>query len=149
VKKPKKKKKKGSKLKTLVLISRFRAKIIDEIITTERDYATDLGVMLKFYIVPLRKDKILSEDDLKFLFSNVSEILDVNYSVLNQFEQRKRRKEGGKKYVIADVFAKMAEDFKIYTTYCINHPMALSTLERVRVTNSNFAVFEKVRHVFF
>jgi hypothetical protein len=72
----------------------------------------------------------------------LKELLDITYSVLNTMEQRKRKKENGGKYVIGDVFFKLAEDFKTYTIYCINHPIAVNTLERLRESPA-WATWEK------
>jgi hypothetical protein len=84
-------------------------------------------------MTPLEKkdQKLCSPEDVKKLFSNLKTLLDITYSVLNTMEQRKRKKESGG-YVIGDVFANLAEDFKAYTVYCINHPFALDTLETLR-----------------
>jgi len=124
---------------------RLRDKVIDEIIQTEKDYSADLGLVVKHYMVPLSKkeSKLCTKEDVQSLFSNITEILDINYSVLNTFEQRRRKKDGGGRYVIGDVFLKMADDFKVYTVYCINHPNAVTTIEKLRKANATFVDFEK------
>ena len=95
-------------------------------------------------MVPLEKNaKLISKDDIQHLFSNLKELLDITYSVLNTMEQRKRKKENGGKYVIGDVFFKLAEDFRAYTIYCINHPIAVNTLERLRLESPAWNQWEK------
>jgi leucyl-tRNA synthetase len=72
-------------------------------------------------------------------------VLDVAYSLLNQLEQLKRKKEG-QKYAVAEVFARMAPALAVYTPYCANHPQALSLLESLRQHHSAFTAFEKVHN---
>ena len=64
-------------------------------------------------MVPLEKinNKVIQKEDLAKLFSNVKELLDITYSVLNTMEQRKRKKENGGKYVVGDVFLKLVRIF--------------------------------------
>jgi len=124
---------------------RFRKRVIEEIIQTEKDYTNDLGVLVKHYssVLSKKESKVISQDDVQKLFSNLSEILDINYSVLNTLEQRKRKGSSGGQYIVGDAFLKIAEDFKPYTVYCINHPVALKTLEKLRASNPGFVQFEK------
>jgi len=41
--------------------------------------------------------------------------------------------------MVADAFLKMGDYFKVYTTYCVNHQKAISTLEDLKLNNKKFA----------
>ena len=88
---------------------RFRKRVIEEIIQTEKDYTNDLGVLVKHYssVLAKKESKVISQDDAQKLFSNLSEILDINYSVLNTLEQRKRKGSSGGQYIVGDAFLKI------------------------------------------
>jgi RhoGEF domain len=128
-----------------------REHVVDEIMNTERDYSNSLGLLMKHYVAPLQQElrdeqmgggkPTLSQQDLDSLFSNLSALLDTSYNLLNTLEARKR--ETGGKYLVGDVFKQLADDFKIYTTYCCNHPAALLTYQRLVSSSSSFAEMEK------
>jgi serine/threonine protein phosphatase PrpC len=118
-----------------------RAMVIEELVLTENDYARDLEILLRHFLVPiqkmLRKDakesqKILSAADVKTMFCNFTELLDIAYGVMNQLEQLKRQRATGRKYRVGDVLSIMANEFKAYTVYCINFPAATELVMTLR-----------------
>lgn len=74
------------------------------------------------------------------VFSNVTTLAGISRLLLDQLS--KHRNSDGT-YNIGSVFLDLAEDFKLYTEYCINHSVATKTIELCK-QNSNFVSFEKV-----
>lgn len=111
---------------------------------------------------PSRKQALISLEKSKKLFSNLFEILDITFSLLNAFEEKKRQ---GKEQIIGEVFLKMVklknfkrkknsnlfkkvDSFKVYTTYCIHYVEAPYIIESCRQNNPYFSQWEKVIHYF-
>jgi len=58
-----------------------------ELIDTEIAYVNDLRVLVTFYMKPLRRKKLLSEEQIISLFSNVELLLHVNEELLQNLEE--------------------------------------------------------------
>lgn len=109
---------------------KHRRNVIEEIITTERDYVSDLRVVSEVFIQPLRDQQIIQPDDLMQLFSNIELIASVNREVMKEFEARSG--EDTEVLLVGDIFLRMADFFKMYTTYCANQPKSIAALERLQ-----------------
>jgi len=107
-----------------------RRNVIQEIITTETDYCHDLKVVSDVFIKPLRDQQIIQQDDLMQLFSNIELIASVNQEVMKEFEARSD--EDSEVLLVGDIFLRMADFFKMYTTYCANQPKSIAALERLQ-----------------
>ncbi|EGG17431.1 pleckstrin domain-containing protein [Cavenderia fasciculata] len=55
--------------------TKMRNKVINEIINTEKDYISDLKVIINVIYTPLKESKILQEKDISTIFSNVQFLL--------------------------------------------------------------------------
>ncbi|KAJ1560079.1 Myosin 10A, isoform D, partial [Cladochytrium tenue] len=78
----------------------MRFSVIYEFLDTERDYVNDLRVML---IKELDRSGLLTESDLKVLFSNIEQLVEANSSLV------------------------------VYTEYCGNYPGALKLLRQLQL----------------
>jgi hypothetical protein len=65
---------------------RMRRKVLEELVVTEDSYVNDLRLMAKYYLIPLKK--MLSDDDLNSIFSNLPTLLHVNTEILAALQER-------------------------------------------------------------
>lgn len=84
---------------------------------------------------------MVDEATIKNLFSNISEILPVNQKLKKLIDEQKNASKDGI-FEVGEIFMQIASSFSIYTEYCINHPVAVKTLEKCR-QSKEFANFEK------
>lgn len=64
-----------------------RAKVINELLTTERDYINDLELLLNSFIMPVISHNIITQDEALTLFANVEIILAVSKRFLSSLEK--------------------------------------------------------------
>ena len=89
-----------------------QVKIVNEMISTERDYVRDLAFVTIYYIMPLRTDSHgLSPNERAMLFKNWDPILLINFEVLTKLE-------AAPVCAIADVFLSLAVYLKCYNPFC-------------------------------
>ena len=62
------------------------AKIIAEVIETEKAYVDDLDTMLRVYVRPARKLQILTAEQKSEIFSNVEDLAKGNAALLEQLQ---------------------------------------------------------------
>jgi RhoGEF domain len=62
-----------------------RTMVITEIINTERDYAHDLDVCIRNYMLPMREAGLVNEDQLCSLFSNIEALHECSKRLSTQF----------------------------------------------------------------
>jgi hypothetical protein len=109
--------------------AKLRATVIEEIISTEDDYVSDLESLVELCIVPARKR--LSAADLQQLFSNVEEIYHINKALLIKFQQRltPSHPQHG---VLGDLFQEMGESLRRYAPYCANQDTSVAAYLRLK-----------------
>ncbi|KAI8921901.1 hypothetical protein DFJ77DRAFT_505668 [Powellomyces hirtus] len=89
-----------------------RDNIIRELISTEKGYLKDMEVLLEVYAMPASESQILSERDLRNLFSNLDVIITTSRALLEMLEAA----VGAPDQWIGEAFNQMMR--KIETTYC-------------------------------
>ena len=111
------------------------AKIIAEVIETEKAYVDDLDTMLRVYVRPARKLQILTAEQKSEIFSNVEDLSKCNAALLEQLQAP------GDDAVatLARAFIAVAPFFKLYSTYCGNYQRALSTVAACRASGSGLS----------
>lgn len=107
-------------------------KIVQELVQSERNYVTDIEILIKLYLEPLRRSNSNDEEDVSDLltaqevhavFSNIDQVLGINKALLQALE---------KDQSLANVTAglrDMAEYLKAYAIYCSNQDASLRTVE--------------------
>ncbi|KAJ3070680.1 Myosin 10A, isoform D [Podochytrium sp. JEL0797] len=115
---------------------RKRQEVIHEIIHTERDYVSDLEIMIHVYMKKIKEAKGMRPKDVSVVFSNLEAILPLNMELLKRLEERQAMHKNGVVEQIGDIFVKVTDYLKMYTMYCSNHPYALMKLQTVRQTRS-------------
>lgn len=117
-----------------------RAKVIREIKISERVYVESLGILVRCYLEPFRSSKrrVLSQEEVRVLFSNVEQILGFHKQFLEALERTPPE-------LIYQPFQHMSDFLKLYTTY-VNGYDAASKLVAKYADNSRFhKVLEKAQ----
>ena len=94
------------------------AKIIAEVIETEKAYVDDLDTMLRVYVRPARKLQILTAEQKSEIFSNVEDLSKCNAALLEQLQAP------GDDAVatLARAFIAVAPFFKLYSCLLYTSP---------------------------
>eukprot|EP01087_Luapelamoeba_hula_P011975 TRINITY_DN3330_c1_g2_i1.p1 TRINITY_DN3330_c1_g2~~TRINITY_DN3330_c1_g2_i1.p1 ORF type:complete len:933 (+),score=196.33 TRINITY_DN3330_c1_g2_i1:160-2958(+) len=123
----------GSKGEAEEKKERLRIEALKEIIVTEKDYVKDLELIHGVFIQPLQQRSVLSSQEVGLLFSNLSQLVNVNTELLHNFETE------GK--LIGEAFLSVMQYLKMYKIYCANQPASLKVLEACQTENAHFAAF--------
>ncbi|KAF2076449.1 hypothetical protein CYY_002252 [Polysphondylium violaceum] len=114
-------------------------KVLSELIETEYDYICDLEITIKLYLfalVEMAKVKLISNQDLACIFSNIEELFIVNKKLyemlttilpvikLNQFPN------------IEEIFFRNANHFQRYSIYLTNHESSIKCLKALESSNN-------------
>eukprot|EP01121_Diplochlamys_sp_Union-15-3_P011158 TRINITY_DN3200_c0_g2_i5.p1 TRINITY_DN3200_c0_g2~~TRINITY_DN3200_c0_g2_i5.p1 ORF type:complete len:260 (-),score=49.27 TRINITY_DN3200_c0_g2_i5:2-754(-) len=125
-----------------------RAKVVEEIITSEFSYVNDLKTLVKHYLKPSKEDSILTDEEVTSIFSNVEFLLGFNEELYRSLRkalghiggQSPSETEGTKGGArLGDVFIKLGDFLKMYTVYCNNHTKALENIVKCQQKNQKFA----------
>uniref|UniRef100_A0A182I3U6 Uncharacterized protein n=1 Tax=Anopheles arabiensis TaxID=7173 RepID=A0A182I3U6_ANOAR len=106
---------------------------VREIIDSESSYVKDLGQVIRGYLEDWKERACLKHDQLKVLFSNIQEVYDFNFKLLNRLREAK-----GDPVTISNCFIDLHAEFCCYTTYCTSYPEAISLLTTLlQATHTN------------
>ncbi|KAJ3091674.1 Myosin 10A, isoform D [Quaeritorhiza haematococci] len=108
----------------------MRLSVVYELIETEADYVRDLNVMINFHKADIQKNKLLSEEDVQVLFSNIEQLVAANQQFLNLISAK--RDANPLIEEIGDAFVEISESFKVYTVYCGNYPSAMKLVHSLQ-----------------
>uniref|UniRef100_A0A6J0SMW2 Phosphatidylinositol 3,4,5-trisphosphate-dependent Rac exchanger 1 protein isoform X2 n=1 Tax=Pogona vitticeps TaxID=103695 RepID=A0A6J0SMW2_9SAUR len=112
---------------------RLRLCVLNEILGTERDYVGTLRFLQSAFLHRIRQnavdkaEKYITEENVKILFSNIEDILDVHKDFLAALEYC-LQPEPQSQHELGDVFLKFKDKFFVYEEYCSNHEKALRLL---------------------
>jgi len=101
--------------------------------------------MITIFIIPMRLQKIVGEDIIFAIFSNVEVIIGCNRQFYKDLEACMANANGGE-VLIGAAFTKIAEFFKMYTMYCSNQANALQTIEEVKKKDKKFRECLEICH---
>jgi len=113
--------------------------IIQEMISTERDYVQDLDLVVSLYITPLRVKNILSDLYIGIIFSNWELLANVNQQLLRDLERGMRQSHITQN--VGKIFLVMADYLKMYKVYCASHTNSVTTLEQLISSYPKFKAF--------
>ncbi|XP_061522902.1 rho guanine nucleotide exchange factor 4 isoform X2 [Phycodurus eques] len=123
----------------------MRAKVINEIMSTERDYIKHLKDICEGYIKQCRKrTDMFTEEQLHTIFGNVEEIYRFQRKFLKILE-KKYNKERPHLSEIGCCFLEHQVHFQIYSEYCNNHPNACIQLSLLMKVSKYVLFFEACR----
>ncbi|XP_058125792.1 uncharacterized protein LOC131294793 [Anopheles ziemanni] len=106
---------------------------VREIIDSESSYVKDLGQVIRGYLEDWKERACLKPDQLNVLFSNIQQIYDFNFKLLNRLREAR-----GDPVAICDCFIDLHVEFSCYTKYCTSYPEAISLLTTLlQATHTN------------
>jgi hypothetical protein len=116
----------------------YRDHVAQEILSTERVYVEHLDFLVKEVIMPLRavvgtNNQILSDAEIRAIFSETESILNYNRHLLQQLEERVTKWSVSQK--LGDIFTLISSYLKIYTQYCSNYNEAMRILSECKKQN--------------
>nr|XP_057935801.1 rho guanine nucleotide exchange factor 12 isoform X7 [Doryrhamphus excisus] len=124
-----------------------RQEVINELFYTERAHVRMLGVLDQVFYQKLSKEGILPPADLKNIFTNLEEILQLHVSILEQMAAVRKRNESSVIDQIGDDLLSWfsgGEEEKIKQavgTFCSNQPFALEIIKTKQKKDSRFISF--------
>eukprot|EP01103_Thecamoeba_quadrilineata_P008047 TRINITY_DN1783_c0_g2_i1.p1 TRINITY_DN1783_c0_g2~~TRINITY_DN1783_c0_g2_i1.p1 ORF type:complete len:439 (-),score=117.28 TRINITY_DN1783_c0_g2_i1:96-1412(-) len=121
----------------------FREQALSELISTEKDYVSDLHFIISNFLVPLREQEILNKTELKALFSTIEVIVKINSLLLVQLTERLEKSDNIETVLLGDIFLKLADFLKVYTTYIGDQEGCISTFQTCKTSNKQFGTFLK------
>ncbi|KAB5587233.1 hypothetical protein PHYPO_G00010780 [Pangasianodon hypophthalmus] len=123
----------------------MRTNVINEIMSTERDYIKHLKDICEGYIKQCRKRMdMFTEEQLCTIFGNIEDIYRFQKKFLKCLEKRFNKDEPHLSE-IGSCFLEHQTDFQIYSEYCNNHPNACVQLSKLMKLNKYVFFFEACR----
>ncbi|XP_035981129.1 rho guanine nucleotide exchange factor 4 isoform X5 [Fundulus heteroclitus] len=123
----------------------MRANVINEIMSTERDYIKHLKDIWEGYIKQCHKrTDMFTEEQLRTIFGNIEDIYKFQRKFLKDLE-KKFNNEQPHLSEIGCCFLEHQTDFQIYSEYCNNHPNACIQLSKLMKVNKYVFFFEACR----
>ncbi|XP_030010087.1 rho guanine nucleotide exchange factor 12-like isoform X2 [Sphaeramia orbicularis] len=124
-----------------------RQEVINELFYTERTHLRRLKVLDCVFYQRLNKDGILPPEDIKHIFSNLEEIIQLHVSVTEQMTAIRKRSE-------TSVIGQIGDDLlgwfsgdeeekirRAVATFCSNQPSALELIKTKKKKDQRFALF--------
>ncbi|XP_077556228.1 uncharacterized protein LOC144170353 isoform X3 [Haemaphysalis longicornis] len=122
-----------------------RAKVVMEIVNTERDFVHHLKDVVEGYLAQVRRrPDMFSEERRHTIFGNIEHLYEFQSGFLKRLESAVNW-EHPHLSEIGCVFVGHRQDFKIYSEYCNNHPLAVSELQEVYADPKYVQFFEACR----
>eukprot|EP01091_Cochliopodium_minus_P006811 TRINITY_DN1678_c0_g1_i1.p1 TRINITY_DN1678_c0_g1~~TRINITY_DN1678_c0_g1_i1.p1 ORF type:complete len:1073 (+),score=394.17 TRINITY_DN1678_c0_g1_i1:63-3281(+) len=122
--------------KKLLKMKKQLDSILNEIQQSERAFCKDVEILIQMYKTPLESEiKLISSKDITSIFANINQIHGINEELLKELEKEKSPKN------VSAAFVKMAEYLKVYSIYCANQDLSLSTVESLMEKNKEFKSF--------
>ncbi|XP_067310088.1 rho guanine nucleotide exchange factor 4 isoform X7 [Pseudorasbora parva] len=123
----------------------MRANVINEIMSTERDYIKHLKDICEGYIKQCRKrTDMFTEEQLRTIFGNIDELYRFQKKFLKALE-KKFNKDHPHLSEIGSCFLEHQTNFQIYSEYCNNHPNACVQLSKLMKVKKYVFFFEACR----
>ncbi|XP_008996789.3 rho guanine nucleotide exchange factor 4 isoform X6 [Callithrix jacchus] len=123
----------------------MRTNVINEILSTERDYIKHLRDICEGYVRQCRKRAdMFSEEQLRTIFGNIEDIYRCQKVFVKALEQRFNR-ERPHLSELGACFLEHQANFQIYSEYCNNHPNACVELSRLTKLSKYVYFFEACR----
>ncbi|XP_053162431.1 LOW QUALITY PROTEIN: uncharacterized protein LOC128349701 [Hemicordylus capensis] len=123
----------------------MRTNVINEILSTERDYIKHLKDICEGYIKQCRKRAdMFTEEQLKTIFGNIEDIYKCQKKFVKALE-KKFNKDYPHLSEVGSCFLEYQNEFQIYSEYCNNHPNACVELSRLTKVSKYVYFFEACR----
>ncbi|XP_063114845.1 rho guanine nucleotide exchange factor 4 isoform X3 [Cavia porcellus] len=123
----------------------MRTNVINEILSTERDYIKHLRDICEGYLRQCRRrSDMFSEEQLRTIFGNIEDIYR-RQKVFARALERSFNSEHPHLSELGACFLEHQADFQIYSEYCNNHPNACVELSRLTKLSKYMYFFEACR----
>ncbi|CAH8564247.1 unnamed protein product [Schistosoma haematobium] len=123
--------------KTVLILSK-RRHAVKELIHVEKEYVNALTTLVNMYMIPLKQEKILDDQQVDTIFFKVQELLMYHMSFLNTLQMWELTNTVGDK--LLDMFSREAVAM-CYCTFVDNFSNSERTLETCWNTKSSFQKF--------
>lgn len=120
-----------------------RMKILSELLVTEVTYVDTLKNVVGVYLNPMRENKVLSETELRDIFSNIEVILSFHN---DHFLPAITYAISQPNMAIGKIFLHHGAHFRLYSMYTNNHDASTRVLTDVLTRRSVSAFIESARH---
>jgi len=131
---------------TLVKEARYRKRVQQELLSTERTYVSGLNTLVNVFINPLTNSGILAGPQIVTLFSNVQSLVKLHTYLVGELETRLAEGRYFDYTTIGDIFAFVLQQFKLYTEYINNYDNAVKLLIKLKASNSKFKAYLEKSH---
>nr|XP_027206406.1 spermatogenesis-associated protein 13-like isoform X2 [Penaeus vannamei] len=123
----------------------IRTNVINEIISTERDFVKHLRDVVEGYLRQVRKrPDMFTDERVSTIFGNMEALYYFQSNFLRELEMCIDWQEPFKSCIGA-TFIRNREKFEIYSEYCNNHPSAVSSLQELYQDQKYVHFFEACR----
>ncbi|XP_051710230.2 epithelial cell-transforming sequence 2 oncogene-like isoform X1 [Oryctolagus cuniculus] len=121
-----------------------RARVVGELVQSERKYVQTLGTVRDVYVTPLKaalssNRAILSAANVQIIFADILRVLHLNRQFLDDL--RDRLQDWGPAHCVGEIFLKFGSQLNTYTNFFNNYPVILKTIEKCREVTPAFRAF--------
>jgi len=112
-----------------------RVRAVDEVFKSEKVYLATLQRIIWMYKKPLAlaKDSIISDVEVKDIFSNIEMMFEFNKNLMKDLERTKKESNSS---TIGDIFLEHAPMMRLYSTYINNFDLSMKTLETCKTRSA-------------
>jgi len=111
----------------------MRCQLVQEFVSTERTYVTNLGIVKTVYMMKMVNVKWLTKEEYNLLFANLQDIVNINSSLLNDMQGKVREvNDKAEDAMMGALFKANAEGFVQYAKYVNNFDDSLKVLEELQ-----------------
>ncbi|XP_042524629.1 epithelial cell-transforming sequence 2 oncogene-like isoform X1 [Dipodomys spectabilis] len=126
----------------------MRARVVLELLQSERRYVQTLEIVRDVYVRPLRASlgsnrAILSAANVQIIFADILQILSLHRQFLDNL--RDRLQDWGPAHCVGDIFTRLGSQWTPYTNFFNNYSVVLQTIEKCRDMLPAFRAFLKRR----
>ena len=111
-----------------------REAVLQEILSTERDYVEDLLTIKEHYITQLEDFGKMPKHHKDQIFGNIEDIIPIHEELLADLETE----AAGETTHFGLAFSKAASRFGVYSNYCSTQSCSLESLQTISAENHNF-----------
>uniref|UniRef100_A0A7S4PB18 DH domain-containing protein n=1 Tax=Paramoeba aestuarina TaxID=180227 RepID=A0A7S4PB18_9EUKA len=128
---------------------RTRLNIMKEMVDTEQTYVSTLETIFYKFELPMRaavaqEKEIITEDEMKTIFSSCEVILGFSSHLLQRLKDRYEEWKDlpPAKQCVADIFVEMTSYTKVYVSYVSNYDASTALCSQLRKKNERFKQWE-------
>eukprot|EP01084_Bolivina_argentea_P271362 461715_1 len=115
------------------LAVKYRNKVIEELVITEKKYINGLNNLIKIFIEPLEENDVISNNDFHILFpKDIKTIYNLHTILLTEFQKQFKNLSTNNDCNIGKIFIEHAAMFKMYQNYLNNHHKTTQKLSQLQ-----------------